>query len=73
VLTSATSFFVLSNFVVWMGTMYSHSIQGLAMCYVNALPFYRNDLVSTGLVAGVVFGVPALAARFEREQLTANA
>jgi len=60
---SATSFFLLSNFVVWMGHMYDHSIYGLGMCYVNALPFYRNDLVSTGIVAGVLFGLPVLAAR----------
>lgn len=63
VLTSATSFFVLSNFVVWLGTMYAHSPSGLAACYVAALPFYRNDLISTSLVAGVLFGLPVLAAR----------
>jgi hypothetical protein len=63
VLTSATSFFALSNFVVWLGHMYAHSLAGLAACYVSALPFYRNDLISTGLVAGALFGLPALAAR----------
>ena len=60
---SATSFFLLSNFVVWMGNMYPHSVTGLGACYVAALPFYRNDLVSTGLVAGVLFGLPVLFAR----------
>lgn len=60
---SATSFFLLSNFVVWMGKMYPHSAAGLSACYVAALPFYRNDLVSTGIVAGVLFGVPVLIAR----------
>jgi len=64
VLTSATSFFLLSNFVVWLGAMYAHSFAGLTACYVAALPFYRNDLISTGLVAGALFGLPALAARF---------
>ena len=60
---SATSFFVISNFVVWAGHMYSHTLAGLGSCYVAALPFYRNDLVSTGVVAGVLFGLPVLAAR----------
>lgn len=60
---SATSFFLLSNFVVWMGKMYPHSVAGLSACYVAALPFYRNDLVSTGLVVGVLFGVPVLVSR----------
>ncbi len=63
VLASATSFFVLSNFVVWMGHMYPHTMSGLGACYVAALPFYRNDLVSTGIVAGVLFGLPVLAAK----------
>ena len=60
VLTSATSFFVLSNFVVWLGTMYAHSISGLTACYIAAFPFFRNDLVSTALTAGVLFGLPVL-------------
>ena len=63
VLASATSFFLLSNFVVWTGGMYAHTLSGLSSCYVAALPFYRNDLVSTGLVAGVLFGLPALVSR----------
>ncbi len=64
--TSATSFFLLSNLVVWTGHMYPHTMAGLANCYELALPFYRNDLVSTGLVAGVLFGLPVLAARLAR-------
>ena len=64
VLASATSFFVLSNFAVWAsGGMYAHSAAGLVSCYVAALPFYANDLLSTGMVAAVLFGVPVLAAK----------
>ena len=64
VLTSATSFFLLSNFVVWVGSgMYAHSAAGLGACYVAALPFYANDLVSTGLLSAVLFGLPVLAAK----------
>jgi hypothetical protein len=61
VFTSATSFFLISNFVVWMGsTLYAHSFAGLSDCYAAALPFYGNDLVSTALVAGALFGLPVL-------------
>ena len=64
VLSSATGFFVLSNFVVWIqGGMYAHSLSGLSTCYAAALPFYGNDLVSTGLTAGVLFGLPVVAAQ----------
>ena len=64
VLTSATSFFLLSNFMVWLGSMYPHSVAGITACYVAALPFYRNDVVSTTLTVAVLFGVPALVYRF---------
>ncbi len=74
VLASATSFFVLSNLMVWLGTMYAHSLSGIVACYVAALPFYRNDLISTGLVAGVLFGLPALVSRMtERSQVESRA
>jgi hypothetical protein len=64
VVASATSFFLLSNFADWVGSgRYPHSAAGLGACYVAALPFYANDLISTTLVAGVLFGLPALAAR----------
>ena len=64
VIASATSFFLLSNFVVWVGGgMYPHSASGLAACYVAALPFYANDLISTGVISAALFGLPVLAAK----------
>lgn len=64
VVASATSFFVLSNFAVWVGSgMYAHTGAGLGECFVAALPFYRNDLLSTALCSAAFFGVPALAAK----------
>ena len=65
VLASSTSFFLVSNFVVWTAgsmSMYPHSLAGLGACYVAGLPFYRNDLVSTALTCGAFFGLPVLAA-----------
>ncbi len=64
---SASSFFLLSNFTVWMGNMYPHTTAGLAACYAAALPFFRNDLVSTAIIAGALFGLPVLAARLSEE------
>ena len=64
VLASATSFFLISNFVVWAGgAMYPRTLAGLGVCYTAALPFYRNDLVSTAITAGALFGLPVLAAK----------
>ena len=67
VLGSATSFFVLSNFAVWAaGGLYPHTVAGLGACYVAAVPFYSNDLMSTALTAGALFGLPALARQMQR-------
>ncbi|HMF54246.1 MAG TPA: DUF6580 family putative transport protein [Edaphobacter sp.] len=62
VLATSTSFFVVSNLTVWAGsTMYPHTAAGLAACYVAAIPFYANDLMSTAITVGAFFGLPALA------------
>jgi hypothetical protein len=62
VMASATSFFILSNFAVWMGSlMYPHTVAGLSACYIAAIPFYANDVISTAITAGALFGLPALA------------
>ncbi len=58
---ASTSFFAVSNYAVWVGSaMYPHSPGGLAACYAAALPFYRNDVISTLLVSGLAFGIEAL-------------
>jgi hypothetical protein len=63
VLASSTSFFILSNFMVWIGsTMYPHTAAGLSTCYIAAIPFYANDVMSTAITAGALFGLPVLAA-----------
>ncbi len=62
VLVSSTSFFILSNFVVWTGShLYAQSVAGLGACYVAAIPFYANDVMSTAMTAGALFGLPVLA------------
>ena len=59
-----TTFFLVSNYAVWVGgTMYPKNADGLMACFVAGLPFYRNDLISTTIVAGLAFGVPALLSR----------
>jgi hypothetical protein len=64
VVLGPTSFFLISNFAVWFtSAMYAKTLAGLGVCYVAALPFYRNDVLSTTLVAGVAFGVPVLVRR----------
>jgi hypothetical protein len=64
VVLGPTSFFVASNYAVWLaGDMYPHSVSGLVACYAAAVPFYRNDLIATTVVAGLAFGLPVLLRR----------
>jgi hypothetical protein len=55
VVAGSTGFFLLANLGVWLGSgMYPHTFQGLVLCYVAALPFYRNALLSTALWTSVL-------------------
>jgi hypothetical protein len=71
-LLGPTSFFVVSNYAVWIaGGMYPRTLGGLGVCYAAAVPFYRNDLLSTAVVAGLAFGVPVLLRRLNGAQTQA--
>jgi hypothetical protein len=65
-LAGSCTFFLVTNFAVWArGSFYPHTTEGLAACYVAALPFFRNALLGDFTYATVLFGAWALAeARF---------
>jgi hypothetical protein len=45
-------FFIISNFGVWYsGGLYDHTLEGLIKCYIMALPFFTNTLLSTIIFA----------------------
>jgi hypothetical protein len=69
-LLGPTSFFLVSNYAVWLsahypGGMYAPGLSGLLTCLVAGVPFYERDLLSTGLVLALAFGIPAAIRRFE--------
>jgi hypothetical protein len=58
----AVLFFVVTNFGVWaLGSWYPKTWVGLADCYVAAIPFFRNTLVSDLFYSALLFGGFALA------------
>ena len=60
-LTAATFFFIVSNFAVWaFDGLYPMTLQGLATCYVAAIPFFQNWLTGTLFYSAVLFGGFAL-------------
>jgi len=56
-LIGAISFFMLSNFGVWMGNMlYPKTWEGLVLCFASALPFFGNFLMGNLFFSGLLFG-----------------
>ena len=69
---SSLSFYLISNFGVWLGwNSYPHTWQGLVQCYVAAIPWYRQTLVSTFVYAGLFFGCYEIYAARQRSSDTA--
>ncbi len=50
-LTGACLFFILTNFGVWMLGSYGYSFNGLISCYILAIPFFGNTVISTIIYA----------------------
>lgn len=60
-LAGALLFFVLTNFGVWLlGAWYPRTVSGLGECFVVAIPFLRNTVVSDLLYSALLFGGLAL-------------
>ena len=67
-LASSVSFFLLSNFVVWLAyNMYPKTLSGLVTCYVAAVPFFRGTFASDLLFTPVLFAIPAMIKQFSEK------
>ena len=56
---SAVLFYLVTNFAVWLGghgKLYPLTLEGLAACYIAALPFLRNMILGNLVYAAVLFG-----------------
>ena len=54
---SSIIFFVCSNFGVWLfSEFYTKDLDGLLQCYVLAIPFFTNTLIST-FIFGMLFEI----------------
>jgi hypothetical protein len=61
-LSSAVSFFLISNFAVWLAgyVAYPKTLAGLGACYLAAVPFFKNDVAATLLLSAIFFALPSL-------------
>lgn len=57
IILSSLIFFILTNFSYWLFSgLYPHTFEGLTTCYVNAIPFFRNELLSAIVYNFLLFG-----------------
>ena len=74
-LGTGVGFFLTSNFAVWAfgNIAYAKNLAGLIECYTKAIPFFRNGMISDVLFSLVFFGIGALVAQGQHEELQARA
>lgn len=54
VLISSISFFIITNFGVWL-LAYPKTVNGLLECYTLAIPFFRNSLIGDFFFAAIMY------------------
>ena len=61
---ASATFFVTSNFAVWLGdSIYPKTGAGLTLCFAAAIPFFWNTLAADLLGTTALFGLDALSRR----------
>jgi hypothetical protein len=65
-LIASTQFFLITNFAVWVwggGHHYSHTMAGLMLCYLGALPYFNRTIAGDLVYCAVLFGAHAWLSR----------
>ncbi|MEC7832942.1 MAG: DUF6580 family putative transport protein [Pseudomonadota bacterium] len=57
-IVSPSIFFIISNFGVWFSdSLYAQNLDGLIECYIAAIPFYDESLLSTILFSYTIYAI----------------
>jgi hypothetical protein len=73
-LAGSISFFLVSNFAVWLvWNMYPKTLGGLMLCYAAGLPFFRNAIASDVFFSAAFFGIGYLVSQRTEERAMAIA
>ena len=73
-LLTSVSFFLASNFAVWaVWGMYAKTLGGLGTCYIAAVPFFRNSLLSETTFSLLIFALGNYSAAFMPARRMQNA
>jgi hypothetical protein len=66
-LASSVSFYLATNFAVWIGSnLYPQNFAGLMMSYAAAIPFFRHALEGDLIFTVAMFATPGAVRRIER-------
>lgn len=68
-LAAPVSYFILSNFVVWIGGGGLHrpkTLSGLMLCYNDAVPFFGWSVVASLFFSAIFFGGYVLMAKYSK-------
>jgi hypothetical protein len=73
-LAGSVSFFLVSNFMVWMSmNMYPKTVAGLMTCYTMALPFFRNAVEGDLFFTAAMFATPVVVQAVKQALTNENA
>ncbi|TSC96742.1 MAG: hypothetical protein CEN88_284 [Candidatus Berkelbacteria bacterium Licking1014_2] len=68
---SAVIFFLITNWAVWQfGNWYPHTTDGLWLCYLAGLPFFKPTLLGNLVYTAALFSLAELAARLKSHSFT---
>lgn len=56
-ITGSFLFFLISNFGVWVGPWYPHTVSGFVSCFIAAIPFYQNMVAADLIFTAVIFSL----------------
>tara|TARA_B110000014_G_scaffold237401_1_gene203301 strand:- start:58 stop:552 length:495 start_codon:yes stop_codon:yes gene_type:complete len=70
-LLGATIFFIITNYGVWTSSgIYSHTFEGLLLCYTLAIPFFTYSLISTFIFSSIFEGSNKIISKYRLSLLS---
>lgn len=66
---ASLQFFIITNFGVWAGGMYSRDLNGLLESYIMGLPFFKLTMLGDLFYTGIFFGSFELVQRVSQKYL----
>jgi hypothetical protein len=67
----SVQFYLITNFVWFLGGLYPHTLEGLMASYIAGLPYFGRTLLGDLLYSALLFGSHAMLTRRERQAVAA--